>query len=160
MAMRTTRGGPALRYGVASVVLIATQLGSLWFHSAGVYQGKANVPLSKFPEDVDVFFVLTFAPTIIGLKYLLYDVAVRAFTKTYKPLGLYLCFFAGYVGALAFDVMCLFSSAKPIADAGLAILSTILQSPLILIACGGAIAVTVLLKDRPPQPGTTPASNG
>lgn len=47
---------------MVSVLLIAAQVGSMWFHSAGVYQGDANVPLREFPEDLDIFFVLTFAP--------------------------------------------------------------------------------------------------
>lgn len=158
MAKAMTRGGAIVRYCVTSILLIGVQLSSLWFHSAGVYQGGANVPLIEFPEDVDVFFLLTFAPTIVGLKYLLYDFAVRAFTQTYMPLALRLCFFAGYAGALLFDMMCLISSSKPIADAGLAILGTILQSPLILIASGGVIALAVLLKDRPPQTGAAPSS--
>lgn len=38
----------------------------------------ANVPLSEFPEDVDFVFVLTFAATVFGLKYLIYELAVRA----------------------------------------------------------------------------------
>ncbi|WP_258805086.1 hypothetical protein [Pseudarthrobacter sp. NS4] len=152
-----TRGGTLLRYAVVSVLLIAAQLVSLWFHSAGVYQGKANVPLREFPGDVDVFFVLTFAPTIVGLKYLVYDVAVRAFTKDYRTPALLLCFVAGYAAALAFDVACLFAASKPVADAGFAILGTIMQSPLILLAAGGIIAAAVLLKDRPPQAGATPS---
>lgn len=152
-----TRGGTALRYGVVSFLLIAVQLFSLWFHSAGVYQGKSNVPLSDFPEDVDVFFVLTFAPTIVGLKYLAYDVAVRAFTKDYRTPALLLCFIAGYAAAFAIDVACLFAASRPIADAGLAVLGTIMQSPMVLLAAGGIIAAAVLIKDRPPQTGTTPS---
>jgi len=70
MALGMTRGGTALRYAAVSVLLIAAQVGSMWFHSAGVYQGDANVRLRKFPEDLDVFFVLTFAPTIVGLNTL------------------------------------------------------------------------------------------
>jgi hypothetical protein len=153
-----TRGGAIGRYCMVSILLIAVQLASLWFHSAGVYQGGANVPLNEFPEDVDVFYILTFAPTIVGLKYLLYDFAVRALTQNYRTPALRFFFFAGYAGALMFDMMCLFSSSKPVADAGLAILGTIIQSPLILIASGGVIAATVLLKDRPPQTGATPSS--
>ncbi|MFJ6272346.1 hypothetical protein ACIQG8_20430 [Pseudarthrobacter oxydans] len=150
-----TRGGTALRYAVVSVLLIAAQVGSMWFHSAGVYQGDANVPLRKFPEDLDAFFVLTFAPTIVGLKYLAYDAAVRAFTKDYRTPALLLCFGAGYAAAIAMDVACLFAASRPVSDSGLAILGTILQSPLALVAAGGVIAATVLLKDRPPHTGAT-----
>jgi len=152
-----TRGGAALRYGVASVLLIAAQLGSMWFHSAGVYQGDANVPLVRFPQDVDFFYVLTFAPTVIGIKYLAYDFAVRAFTKNYGTRPLSICFFAGYSAALAMDVACLFAASRPVADAGLSVLGAIVQSPLVLFAAGGAIAATVLLKDKPPHSG--PASS-
>lgn len=152
-----TRGGTVLRYGVVSVLLIAVQVYSLWFHSAGVYQGNHNVALREFPEDVDVFFVLTFAPTIVGLKYLAYDAAVRAFLKDYRTPALFLCFIAGYAVALAIDVACLFAASKPIADSGLAVLGTIMQSPMALLAAGGVIAATVLIKDRPPQTGATPS---
>ncbi|MEV8083523.1 hypothetical protein [Pseudarthrobacter oxydans] len=155
MALGMTRGGTALRYAAVSVLLIAAQVGSMWFHSAGVYQGDANVPLRKFPEDLDVFFVLTFAPTIVGLKYLAYDAAVRAFTKDYRTPALLLCFGAGYAAAFAMDVACLFAASRPVSDSGLAILGTILQSPLALVAAGGVIAATVLLKDRPPHTGAT-----
>lgn len=129
MAFGMTRGGTALRYALVSVLLIAAQLGSMWFHSAGVYQGNANVPLRDFPQDVDFFFVLTFAPTIIGLKYLAYDSAVRAFTKDYRTPALLLCFGAGYAATFAMDVACLFAASRPVSDSGLAILGTILQSP-------------------------------
>ena len=148
-----TRAGAALRFGAVAILLVAAHLAGLWFHSAGVYRGDANVPLFRFPQDVDFFYVLTFPPTIIGLKYLAYDFAVRAFTKTYRTRALRICFFAGYVAALAIDVACLFAASKPVADAGLAILGAIVQSPLVLFAAGGAIAATVLLKDKPPQTG-------
>lgn len=153
-----TRGGAALRYALASVLLVAAQLGSMWFHSAGVYQGDANVPLLRFPQDVYFFDVLTFAPTIIGLKYLAYDFAVRAFTKNYRTRALHICFFAGYAAALAIDAACLFAASRPVADAGFAVLGAIMQSPLVLFAAGGAIAATVLLKDRPSQTGPAPSS--
>lgn len=158
MATGMTRGGAALRYALASVLLIAAQLGSMWFHSAGVYQGDANVPLVRFPQDVDFFYVLTFAPSIIGLKYLAYDFAVRAFTKNYGTRALSICFFAGYSAALAMDVACLFAASRPVADAGLSVLGAIVQSPLVLFAVGGAIAATVLLKDKPPHSGPAPSS--
>ena len=158
MAIRMTRRGTVLlRYGAAAVLLVAAQLAGFWFHSAGIYQGTANVPLAEFPEDVDVFYVLTFAPSIIGLKYLVYDFAVRAFTKTYRTPALLVCFFVGYAAALAIDAACLFSASKPIADAGFAIMGAIFQTPLVLFAFGTAIAATVLLKDRPPQTGATQA---
>lgn len=156
MALGMTRAGTALRYGMVSALLVGIQLYSLWFHSAGVYQGNANVPLSDFPEDVDVVFVLTFVPTVVGLKYLAYDAAVRAFTKDYRTPALVVCFIAGYAAALASDAACLFAASRPIADSGLAALGTILQSPIPLLAAGGIIAGTVLLKDRPPQAGATP----
>lgn len=148
-----TRGGTALRYGLASVLLISVHLIALWYYSSGVYRGRGNVPLGAFPEDVDFFFVLTFAPTLIGLKYLPYDVAVRAFTKGYRTRSLMLCFIAGYAAALAYDVACPVAASKPIADSGFAILGVLLPSPLIFIGAGGIIAATVLLKSRPPQDG-------
>lgn len=155
MATGMTRGGALLRYGAAAVVLIAAELAGSWFHSAGMYRGAANIPLAEFPEDVDVLSVLTFAPTIVGLKYLAYDFAVQAFTKTYRTLPLLLCFFAGYAAALAIDAACLFSASTPIADAGLAVMGAVFQTPLVLFACAAAIAATVLLKDRPPQTGAS-----
>ena len=158
MATGMTRGGAALRYALASVLLVAAQLGSMWFHSSGVYRGDANVPLLRFPQDVDFFYVLTFTPTIIGLKYLAYDFAVKAFTKTYRTRGLRICFVAAYAAALAIDVACLFAASRPVADAGLAVLGAIVQSPLVLFAAGGAMAATVLLKDKPPQTGPARSS--
>lgn len=153
-----TRGGTALRYGVVSVLLICVHLVALWYYSSGVFRGQANVPLRAFPEDVDFFFVLTFAPTIIGLKYLAYDVAVKAFIKTYRTRSLMVCFVAGYAAALAYDVACLVAVSKPIADSGFAIFGFLLHSPLILIGAGGIIAATVLLRDRPPPDGETESS--
>jgi hypothetical protein len=153
MAWGMTRRGTALRHGVVSVLLITVQLVTLWFHSSGVYRGQANVPLRAFPGDVDFFYVLTFAPTIVGLKYLAYDVAVRAFTKDYRKPSLMLCFIAGYVAALAYDVACLVAVSKPVADSGFAIFGVLLHSPLFLLGAGGIIAVTVLLNDRPPPDG-------
>ncbi|WP_455833551.1 hypothetical protein [Pseudarthrobacter siccitolerans] len=154
MALGMTRRGTALRYGVVSVLLITVQLVTMWFYSSEVYRGQANVPLRAFPGDVDFFFVLTFAPTIVGLKYLAYDVAVRAFTKDYRKRSLILCFVAGYAAALAYDVACLVAVSKPVADSGFAIFGVLMHSPLILLGAGGIIAVTVLLNDRPPQDGT------
>lgn len=151
MALGMTRGGTALRYGLVSVLLISVHLIALWYYSSGVYRGRANVPLRAFPEDVDFFFVLTFAPTLIGLKYMAYDIAVRAFTKGYRTRSLMLCFLAGYAAALVYDVACLVAASKPIADSGFAIFGFLLHSPLILIGAGGIIAATVLLKDRPAQ---------
>lgn len=97
------------------------------------------------------------SPTIVGLKYLAYDVAVTAFTKDYRTPALLLCFIAGYAAAFAIDVACLFAASRPIADAGLAVLGTIMQSPMVLLAAGGIIAATVLIKDPPPQTGATPS---
>lgn len=80
---------------------------------------------------------------------------MRAFTKDYRTPALLLCFGAGYAAAFAMDVACLFAASRPVSDSGLAILGTILQSPLALVAAGGVIAATVLLKDRPPHTGAT-----
>lgn len=158
MAWGMTRRGTWLRYGLLSALLIGIHLGTLWFFSDGVYHGGANVPLRRFPEDVDVFFILTFTPTFIGLKFLAYDSAVRAITKGYTPAALMVVFIAGYVVALAMDVAGLIASSKPIADAGFAILGAIFQTPLVLLAAGGLIAAAALQKDTPPQtqPGTPP----
>lgn len=158
MAWGMTRRGTWLRYGLVSALLIGIHVGSLWFFSEGVYRGKANVPLTKFPQDVDVFFVLTFTPSLIGLKYMVYDSAVRAATKNYRPPAAMVVFAAGYVVALAMDVAGLVASSKPIADSGFAILGAIFQTPLVLLAAGVLIAAAVLPKDRPPQtqPGTSP----
>lgn len=151
MALGMTRSGTALRYGAVSILLITVQLASLWFHSTGIYQGQANVPLRRFPEDVDFFYILTFPPTFVGLKYVAYDVAVRALTKGYRTRALILCFIAGYAAALTYDVACLFAASKPIADSGFAILGVLLHSPLILLGAGGIIAAAVRLKNRRPQ---------
>lgn len=113
MALGMTRGGTWLRYGVVSVLLISVHLVSLWFYSSEAHQGPANVPLRAFPEDVDLFYILTFAPTIIGLKYLAYDVAVRAFTKGYRTRPLMLCFIVGYAAAFAYDGACLVAASNP-----------------------------------------------
>lgn len=75
------------------------------------------------------FYVLTFAPTIIGLKYQGYDVAVRAFTKGYRTRSLIACLIAGYAAAVAFDVACLVASSQPITDSGFAIFGGLLHSP-------------------------------
>ncbi|WP_457948729.1 hypothetical protein ACTAQI_00260 [Pseudarthrobacter sp. alpha12b] len=155
--MGMTRRGTWLRYGLVSAVLIGVHLGSLWFFSEGVYRGTSNVPLIKFPQEVDHFFVLTFTPTLIGLKYLAYDSAVRAFTKVYRPPALMVVFVAGYLVALAMDLAGLVAASKPMADSGFAILGAICQTPLVLVAAGGLIAATVLLKDRPPQTGPNPS---
>jgi hypothetical protein len=141
--------GEVLRYCAAVILLIRAQLAGFWSHSSGVYQGQSNVPLSRFPEDLDFFFVLTFAPTIIGFKYLVYEFAVRAFTGTTRSLAPRVCFYAGYAIALAIDMMSVFSASKPIADAGLAVLGAVMQSPLVLIAARAVIACYVLWKDRP-----------
>lgn len=151
--MGMTRRGTWLRYGLLSVLLIGIHLGTQWFFSEGVYQGGSNVPLRRFPEEVDVFFVLTFTPTFIGLKFLAYDSAVRSSTKGYRPPAVIAVFIAGYVVALAMDIACLIAASKPIADSGLAILGAVLQTPLVLFAAGALIAGTVLQKDRPPQTG-------
>ena len=155
--MGMTRRGTWLRYGLLSALLIGIHLGTLWFFSEGVYQGQSNVPLITFPQDVDVFFVLTFTPTLIGLKYLVYDSAVRAMTKSYRPPALVVVFAAGYAVALAMDIAGLVASLRPIADSGFAILAAIFQTPLVLLAAGGLIAGASLRKDRPPQAGPTTA---
>lgn len=154
--MGMTRRGTWLRYGLVSVLLIGIHLGSLWFFSEGVYQGHANVPLFKFPEEVDVFFLLTFTPTFIGLKYLAYDSAVRALSRNYRPPALIVCFIAGYLVALAIDIACLIAASKPIADSGLSLLGSIVQTPLVLLLAGAIIAGVALQKDAPPpaQRGT------
>lgn len=154
--MGMTRRGTWLRYGLLSVLLIGIHLVIAWYFSDGVYQGGANVPLRKFPEDVDVFFVLTFTPTFIGLKFLWYDSAVRSFTKGYRPPAVMVVFIAGYVVALAIDVACLIAASKPIADSGFAVFGSILQSPFVLILAGAVVAGLALNKDFPPetQPGT------
>lgn len=143
--------GAVLRYCAAVILVIGAQLAGFWSHSSGAYQGQSNVPLSRFPEDVDFFFVLSFAPTIVGLKYLVYEFAVRAFTGTTGNLATRVCFYAGYAVALAIDMTSVFAASKPIADAGLAVLGAVMQSPVVLIAAGGVIAGYVLWKDRPPS---------
>jgi len=155
--MGMTRRGTWLRYGLLSALLIGVHSGALWFFSEGVYHGGANVPLRRFPQDVDVFFVLTFTPTFIGLKFLWYDAAVRSFTKGFRPPAVMVVFIAGYVVALAIDVACLIAGSKPIADSGFAIFGSILQSPLVLILAGAIVAGLALQKDFPPhpEPGTS-----
>ncbi len=154
--MGMTRRGTWLRYGLLSVLLIGIQLSTQWYFSEGVYQGGANVPLRKFPQDVDVFFVLTFTPTLIGLKFVAYQSAVRSFTKGYRPPGVIIVFIAGYVVALAMDIACLIAASKPIADSGLSLLGPILQTPLVLLVAGAIIAGAALQNGAPPrtQPGT------
>ena len=157
MAIQRTKGVVALRYCAVVILMAVTQLGGFWFHSAGVYQGVANVPLSEFPEDVDFVFVLTLAATVIGLKYLVYEFAVRAFTGDYTNPVIRLCFYACYSTALVIDMVSIFSASKPISDSGLAILAAVFQTPLVLIAAAGAIAAIVLWKDLPPRTGATAA---
>lgn len=157
MAIQRKKGVVALRYCAVVILMAATQLAGFWFHSAGVYQGGANVPLSEFPEDVDFVFVLTFAATVFGLKYLVYELAVRAFTGNHRTPAIRLCFYAGYATALMIDMVSIFSASKPISDSGFAILAAVFQTPLVLIACAGAIAAIVLWKDLPPRTGATAA---
>lgn len=157
MAIRMDMGAVALRYGAVVILAAATHLAGLWFHSSGIYQGPANVPLSQFPENVDFAFALTFAATMIGIKYVVYQLAVRAFTGSYKSPAIGLCFYAGFAAALVIDMVSIFSSSKPIADAGFAILAAVFQTPLVLIAAAGAIAAIVLRKDTPPKTGVTRA---
>lgn len=157
MAIQRKKGVVALRYCAVVILMAATQLAGFWFHSAGVYQGGANVPLSEFPEDVDFVFVLTFAATVFGLKYLVYELAVRAFTGNHRTPAIRLCFYAGYATALMIDMVSIFSASKPISDSGFAILAAVFQTPLVLIACAGAIAGIVLWKDLPPRTGATAA---
>lgn len=154
--MGMTRRGTWLRYGLLSALLVGIHLATAWYFSEGVYQGGANVPLRKFPEEVDVFFVLTFTPTFIGLKFLWYDSAVRSFTKGYRPPAVMVVFIAGYVAALAMDIACLIAASKPIPDSGLSLLGSILQTPPVLFLAGAIIAGLALNKDFPPetQPGT------
>lgn len=151
--MGMTRRGTWLRYGLVSVLLIGIHLGSLWFFSDGVYQGRANVPLLRFPEEVDVVFLLTFTPTFIGLKYLAYDSAVRALTRNYRPPALIACFIAGYVVTLAMDIACLVAASKPMADSGLAILGSVVQTPVVLLVSGALIAGGALHNGAPPMAG-------
>ncbi|MGX5718107.1 hypothetical protein [Arthrobacter sp. MAHUQ-56] len=153
-----TRRGTWLRYGLLSALLIGIHLGTLWFFSDGVYHGGANVPLRRFPEDVDVFFVLTFTPTFIGLKFLAYDSAVRAITKGYTPAAVMVVFIAGYVVALAMEIAFLIAASKPVADSGFAIFGSILQTPFVLLLAGAIVAGLALNKDFPPQaqPDTSP----
>jgi len=154
--MGMTRRGTWLRYGLLSALLIGIHLVTAWYFSEGIYQGGANVPLRKFPEDVDVFFVLTFTPTFIGLKFLWYDSAVRSFTKGYRPPAVMVVFIAGYLVALAMDIACVIAASKPIADSGLSVFGSNLQSPLVLFLAGAIIAGAALQNDAPPrtQPGT------
>ncbi|MGN7150341.1 hypothetical protein ACTHQ6_15260 [Arthrobacter sp. SAFR-179] len=151
MAIGMTRRGTWLRYGLLSALLVAIHLGTQWYFSEGVYEGRANVPLRKFPENVSVLDLLTFTPIFIGLKFLAYDSAVRSFTKGYRPPALMVIFIAGYVVALAMDIACLTAAAKPIADSGFALLGPILQTPFVLFLAGAIIAGLALQKDFPPE---------
>lgn len=151
--MGMTRRGTWLRYGLVSVLLIGIRLGSQWFFSDGVYQGRANVPLLKFPAEVDVVFLLTFTPSFIGLKYLAYDSAVRALTKHSRPPVLIACFIAGYLVTLAMDIACLIAASKPMADSGLAILGPVVQTPVVLLVSTALIAGGALQKGAPPLAG-------
>jgi len=150
-AMGMTRRGTWLRYGLLSALLIGIHLGTRWYFSEGIYQGGANVPLRKFPENVDVLDLLTFTPVFIGLKFLAYDSAVRSFTKGYTPPAVVVVFIAGYAVALAMDIACLIAAAKPIADSGFALLGPILQTPFVLFLAGAIIAGLALNKDFPPE---------
>jgi hypothetical protein len=156
MAMGMTRRGAWLRYGLVSVLLILIHVGALWFFSDGVYHGNANVPLFKFPEEVDVLYILTFTPLFIGLKYRVYDAAVRAATRNYRPRAAVVCFVAGYVVALAMDVACLVAASRPIADSGLSILGSVFQTPLVLLVAGALIAGAGMQNGRPPETGPAP----
>ena len=124
---------------------------------SAIYQGAANVPLSGFPEDVDFVCVLTFAATVIGLKYLVYEVPLKAFTGTYRNRASWPCYYTGYAAALILDMASIFAGSKSISDSGLAILAGVFQTPLVLIASAGAIAAIVLWKDMPPRTGAPAA---
>jgi hypothetical protein len=155
--MGMTRRGTWLRYGLLSALLIGIHLGTQWFFSEGVYQGDANVPLRRFPENVNVLDLLTFTPIFIGLKFLAYDAAVHALTKGYRPPAVMVIFIVGYLVALAMDIACLIAASKPIADSGFALLGSVLQTPFVLLLAGAIIAGLALNKDAPPktQPGTS-----
>lgn len=155
MTVRRHKAGLALRYALVVVLAASTQLASLWFHSSGVYRGPANNPLRQFPGDVDFFFIITFAATVIAPKYVLYELAVRAFIGTYKSRAIRLIFYAGYTAALGLDMAAIFSAAKPTADAGFAILAAVFQTPMVLIGFAGAILGIVLWKDRPSRDGAS-----
>ena len=157
MAIGMTKRGAALRYCAAVVVISATDLVARWFYSSGVYQDSSNLPLRNFPQDVDFFFVLTFAATLIGLKYLIYDLSVRALTRHYRSPAILVWVYAGYLAALSLDMAAVFFSSTPVADAGFAILAVILQSPLVLLAAAAVIAAIALRKVKS-QKWTTTAS--
>lgn len=123
----------------------------------GRLSGARDLPLREFPEDVDFVFVLTFAATMIGPKYLVYELAVRASTGNYRTPAMRLCFYAGYASALVIDMASVFSSSKPIADAGFVVLAAVFQTPLVLIASAVGIAAIVLWKGTPPKTGATSA---
>ena len=59
--------------------------------------------------------------------------------------------------ALMIDMASIFSSSKPRADSGFAMLAAVFQTPLVLIASGGAIAAIVFWKHLPPRAGATEA---
>jgi hypothetical protein len=151
MAIGMTKHGAALRYCAAVVVISATDLVARWFYSSGVYQNSSNLPLRDFPQDVDFFFVLTFAATLIGLKYLIYDLSVRAFTRRYRSPAILVWVYAGYLAALSLDMAAVFFSSTPVADAGFAILAAVFQSPLVLLAAAAVVAAIALRKVKPQE---------
>ncbi|MHA7262231.1 hypothetical protein ACX80W_03390 [Arthrobacter sp. TMN-37] len=153
MAVRRTMGGVALRYCAVLVLAAAAHLAGLWFHSSGVYHGPANVPLTQFPEDADFGFVLTFAASIIGLKYVVYELIARTFSRNFESRAARACFYAGYVVALMIDLASLFSSSEPIADAGFALLAAVLCSPVVLIVCAAVIVGITCWANRPVKAG-------
>ncbi|TDK27972.1 hypothetical protein E2F48_02370 [Arthrobacter crusticola] len=140
------------------VILAAVaHLAGFWFHSAGVYEGPANVQIRKFPEDVDFLFVGTFAASIIGLKYVVYEFTARAFGRSRGSRATRVCFYTGYVIALAIDMASLFLSSEPVADAGFALLGAVLKSPLVLIGSIGAIEAVAFWNSRRLTTGATRA---
>ncbi len=140
MVVRQELRSVALRYGAVVVLAAATQLAGLWFYSAGVYGGRSNIALRRFPEDVDFIFVWTFAASIIGLKYVVYEFTAKPCTRTRDTPATRIWFYAAYAIALVIDLASLFLSSRPIADAGFAMLGAVLYSPPVLIAAAFAIA--------------------
>jgi hypothetical protein len=155
MALRREVRGVALRYGAVVILAATTHLAGFWFHSAGIHQGPANISLRKFPGDVDFVFVGTFAGSIIGLKYVVYEFTAKVCTRNRKTPATRLCFWAGYGIALVIDLASLFLSSEPIADAGFALLAAVLHSPLALIASACAITAIAYRSTKRSTTGAT-----
>lgn len=130
-----------LRYGITVAIILATVLLSVFYYSSELYTGPRNARLPELPRGDEIFSLLWMAFLIVGLKYLIYDGTTLKFRRKLSSRAADVVFYAGYGLALAIDVYAVFISSAPLADAGFAVLATIMYSPVVMIAALIALSV-------------------